>query len=122
MFKTKLLAFLAVTGISALLCGQNLIENGDFENGISQWKLPTWKHNWLTPVQDKANSQGVGGASSMRMDWTNKHTFYVIYHKEIRIPAGLKELELSFWTKSAGYENTTKGQLNISVEFPEMKN
>jgi|GEM_PF-741767 len=121
MFKTKLLAFLAVTGISALLCGQNLIENGDFENGISQWKLPTWKHNWLTPVQDKANSQGIGGASSMRMDWTNKHTFYVIYHKEIKIPTGLKELELSFWTKSAGYENTTKGQLNISVEFPEMK-
>lgn len=115
------MAFLAAAGLSLLLCGQNLIENGDFENGVSQWKVPGWKSSWLVPAHDKANSQGMGGTGSMRMDWTNKHTFYVIYHKEVKIPAGLKELEISFWTKSKGYENSTKGIFNLAVEFPELK-
>ena len=121
MKKTKLAAFLlAAAGSISTLFGQNLIENSDFENGVSQWKLPTWKHNWLTPSHDKATTQGVGGSSSMRMDWTNQHTFYVVYHKTIDIPQGLKELEMSFWTKSQGYTNTTKGIFAFTVEFPEM--
>ena len=100
--------------------GQNFIENPDFENEITQWKIPGWKHNWLKPAHDKANNQGVGGSASMRIDWTNKHTFYVIYHKTITIPAGMKEVEISYWTKSKGYTNATKGQMDLVVEYPEL--
>lgn len=114
------LFFCSAAAFLVSLNAQNLVKNGDFESGISQWKLPGWKHNWLTPVHDKSTTQGAGGSCSMRMDWTNQHTFYVIYEETVQIPAGTKELEMSFWTKSQGYETTTKGRLNLIVEFPEM--
>ena len=101
---------------------QNLVENSSFENGVSQWKPAGWKlgdnKKWLFPVPDSSTSQGAGGSTSMRLDWTNQHICYIWYHKEIKLPAE-KKLELSFWMKAAGY--TTFNQVDVSVVFPEIK-
>lgn len=101
---------------------QNLVENSSFENGISQWGPPGWKRPdariWLAPVWDKANSQGAGGTASLKLDWTNRHICYVWYKKEIPLN-GMKEVEISFWAKSAGYEDISI--IEMSVEFPGIK-
>ena len=101
---------------------QNLVENSSFENGVSLWSPPGWKRPdariWLAPVWDKANSQGAGGTASLKLDWTNKHICYVWYKKEMPLN-GMKEVEFSFWAKSAGYEDVSI--IEMSVEFPGIK-
>lgn len=67
---------------------------------------------------DSAKSQGPGGSTSMRLDWTNNTICYLWYHKEIQLPKE-KELELSFWMRAAGY--STFNQVALTVIFPEIK-
>jgi len=118
----KWLLFLIAAIMSSSTFAQNLIENSSFEDGISPWKPAGWKlgggKKWLFPVADSTTSQGAGGSTSMRLDWTNQHICYILYQKEIKLPTA-KELELSFWMKAAGY--TTFNQVEIAVVFPEIK-
>ena len=119
--KNLFLLFLSVAAFTGAFA-QNLIENSSFENGVSQWKPAGWKlgnnKKWLFPAADSSTSQGAGGSTSMRLDWTNQHICYIWYHKEIKLPTE-KKLELSFWMKAAGY--TTFNQVDVSVVFPEIK-
>jgi hypothetical protein len=120
--KSKLLTGLLAAGMLFGLGAQNLIRNSNFENGVSEWKPPTWKRGdnktWLVPVADSAKSQGPGGSTSMRLDWTNNTICYLWYHKEIQLPKE-KELELSFWMRAAGY--TTFNQVALTVIFRRSK-
>ncbi|MBQ7402244.1 MAG: hypothetical protein IJW05_02260 [Lentisphaeria bacterium] len=122
MKKVKLSALLMAAVFSLALNGQNLIEDGSFENGVSHWKAPSWKRGddklWLSPTADKTVSQGAGGSNSLKLDWTDKYICYVWYDKEIALN-GLTEVELSFWAKSAGYDGTNI--IEIMVNFPEVK-
>ena len=121
-FGTKITALLLAAGMVFTVSGQNLIENADFENGVSEWVLPSWGLNagkeWLRPAADKSNSQGAGGTASMRLDWTSKHICLLNYVKEITLPK-TEELELSFWTKNSGYKGIN--QVGIEVVFPEVQ-
>ena len=74
--KNLFLLFLSVAAFTGAFA-QNLIENSSFENGVSQWKPAGWKlgdnKKWLFPAADSSTSQGAGGSTSMRLDWTNQH-------------------------------------------------
>ena len=122
MKHTKWMLGLLAAGIILGLNAQNLVENSSFENGVDQWAPPSWKRPdgkiWLAPASDKANSQGAGGAASLRLDWTNKHICHIWYKKEIPLN-GLKEVELSFWAKNVGYDKTNI--IEIMVNFPDAK-
>ena len=123
MNKTKLTAvlfsILAAVGISA----QNLVENNGFENGLTSWGSSNWKRGdnriWLQPALDKTVSQGAGGTASMKLNWTGKPVCNVGPNTVFDI-TGMKEMELSFWVKCAGYDHNNITELVL--EFPEIKN
>lgn len=122
----KTLGLLCAAGLlTGNVTAQNLLENNSFENGIKEWNTLNWKlgggKSWLVPEWDKTVSQGHGGMHSMRMDYTDKKTCHLVYYKKITLPVDIKEITLSFWTKSAGYPNTTKGQLFLQLHFPKIK-
>lgn len=120
--KTKLLTGLLAAGMLFGLGAQNMVENSSFENGVSLWAPPSWKRTdnrtWLYPSADKANSQGAGGTASMKLDWKKDNICYVWYQKEFPLN-GMKELELSFWAKSTGYDDVHI--VAIVVSYPEIK-
>ena len=122
MYKMKLSAFLLTATLTVGSFAQNLIENSGFETGISKWGPPKWKRydgrGWLFPSEDKPVSQGAGGSTSLKMEWTKKHICNLWYDKEIPLN-GLKEVEFSFWGKSTGYDNVHI--LELAVEFPDAK-
>ena len=122
MKMVKTLGLLCAAGLlTGNVTAQNLLENNSFENGIKEWNTLNWKlgggKSWLVPEWDKTVSQGHGGMHSMRMDYTDKKTCHLVYYKKITLPVDIKEITLSFWTKSAGYPNTTKGQLFLQLHF-----
>lgn len=115
---------LALTMTSSIFA-QNLIENSSFENGIAEWKSATWKRtdgrDWLIPARDKTTAQGHSGIYSMRLDYTSKKICHLVYRKNITLPKDMKEFTISFWAKSAGYSDPTKGQVFVHAIFPESK-
>ena len=125
MKSSKILTALAIAaGMSGSIFAQNLIENAGFESGIDTWETPNWKlpdnKTWLIPQLDTTTSQGLGGMQSMRMDFTLGKITHIVYHKTITLPADWKEFTVSFWTKSTGYPDATKGQCFIQLHFPNV--
>ncbi len=122
MKNRKWMAVSLTAAMAVSAYAQNLVENSSFESGISQWKSSSFKRGdsrvWLDPVLDKTNSQGAGGAASLRLNWTKKHICNVEYYKPFDIK-GLKEVELAFWAKCAEYDSTNVTE--ILLEFPEIK-
>ena len=121
---TKLLTTFGAAGcITGSIFAQNLIKNPGFESGIKEWKTPHWSaapRTWLIPQLDTTTSQGLGGMQSMRMDFKSGMVTSIIYHKEITLPADVQDFTVSFWTKSTGYPDTTKGQCFVQLHFPNV--
>ena len=122
MNTNKLTALLLSAAVTVCLFAQNLVENHSFESGLAQWKSSDWKRKdsrvWLQPALDKTDFQGAGGTASMKLAWTKQHVCNITYSKTLNLN-GLKEAELSFWVKSAGFDHNSVTELLL--EFPGVK-
>ena len=122
---TKILTALAITaGMTGSIFAQNLIENAGFENGLDTWETPNWKLTdnltWLIPQLDNTTSHGKNDKNSMRMEFVENKRVHIVYKKTITLPADKNDFTVSFWTKSTGYSDATKGQCFVQLHFPNV--
>ncbi len=91
---------------------ENLLQNGDFEEGLAHWQVPTWFKNALVPEADGAVNQGAG-ANSLKITGKNTQLGYII--QQIVMPSGISKLRIAGWMKTQGFQNSWTAR--IQVEF-----
>ncbi len=104
--------------------GQNRIANPGFERGMEEWTTPSWAKKQAPHIEgviDDRNGQGPAGTRSLRIDYRKGFRFLLTPVKPISLPEGETEYQLSFYTRSEGYERGAKGQLWVQVLFDGVK-
>ncbi len=86
-----------------LLFGDNLIQNGSFESGLSPWSAPEWLHDTVTPKLDSKEMPGPGTASLCLAGEKGKRP---IVYQLFKLPQGKKNFKISFKLKTRNLENT----------------
>ncbi len=112
--KTGLMALLLVgLGFATLAAeSENLLKNGDFEDGLRHWQVPAWFKNGLTPEADPGVNQGPGNGS-LKLAGRDASQGYVI--QQIVIPADAKRLRISGWMKTQGFQNAWAARIQVEI-------
>ena len=109
----KKLFFLSMSFLLFLTAAaENLLKNGDMENGLESWRIPSWIKNGITPVSDKTVTAGGGSASLKIQGEKGKYGILVNYFK---IPAGTKYLQVRLMAKTKNL-GTTWASAQVEVE------
>lgn len=102
----KQVLILLLTNFICGIYGENLLKNGDFENGDERWNIPSWLKNTIVPKIDLTVNAG-GGSKSLKLQG-EKGKRGILYHNFL-IPAGTQKLQISLMIKTQNLGRTYAG-------------
>lgn len=98
----------------------NLIKNGNFEQGLKNWYIPTWRKDvTVKPEIDDEISQGWGASSLKFVGIPGKIVFF---EQRIKIPTGVKKLKLIAWIKTEKFNLLWVAPIRVHFSYKDDKN
>ena len=102
----KALCLTAGMFLFASVFAQNLLKNGNMENGTKEWIVPSWLKNTLPGVSDSTVTAG-GGTASLKLQG-EKGKRVMVYHNFV-LPPGCKFLQIRLLAKTKNLGRTWSG-------------
>jgi len=114
MLLKKMIGMIAFGSLA--LCAQenNLVGNGDFEEGLYEWSIPEWTPRGKVFSIDEKTSQEPRGTRSLRMDLAKGENATLMMNETFPLQKGMKEYVFSCWLKKAP---DSKNNAQIEVRF-----
>ena len=109
---------LLCTGVVSVY-GQNILKNGDFENGFTGWSKGYWKNSLPHAIDNKCN-QGPHGTSSLvfRGQPGKRGEAHVVRY--FRLPKGNKKnYVFSCWMKTDDYKNQWSASILCTIDYKD---
>lgn len=100
-----LLLFFAFCGVAS---AENLLQNGDFEDGLKHWRTPEWFREALPAEVDNTVHHALGN-SSLKFRGNGSRRGYTL--QQLKIQPGKNRYQLSGWMKSEGFENSWSARI-----------
>ncbi len=87
---------------------ENLLQNGDFEDGLKHWHTPEWFREALPAEVDNKVHHALGN-SSLKFRGNGSQRGYTL--QQIKIQPGKNRYQLSGWMKTEGFENSWSARI-----------
>lgn len=111
----SLLCALLMLGTAGTVSADNLLKNGNMENGTQEWLIPSWLKDTIPPISDTAVTAG-GGSASLKLQG-QKGKRAIVYHNFV-IPAGCKYIQVRAMAKTKNLGRTWSA---ITLEIQNVK-
>lgn len=113
--KRLLPALILFFAFCSVVLSENLLQNGDFEDGLQHWSTPEWFREALPAEVDNTVHHALGN-SSLKFSGSGARRGYTL--QQIKIQPGKNRYQLSGWMKTKGFENSWSARIQAeSIEI-----